>query len=721
MNSPVTYRPRPRPSIAGARASVEAEITDFESSVARFRAGKVPEAVFLENRLRHGVYGQRQDGVHMMRSKLPLGLISPEQLDAFADIAETLGNGVAHLTTRQDIQVHFVTLDGSAELMRVLADAEMTSREACGNVVRNVCASPVAGVLPGEPFDVTPYGMALARFLLRLPDGQSLGRKFKATLTGTDDRRFDLTALHDLGLTAVLRDGVRGFRVVVGGGLGAVPHEARLFSDFVPVEELGTLARAIILVFARHGEKKRRARARMKFLVADWGIDRFREEVLTVARSLPDDPAWAELIAPSEVWEDRPLFPAGPPLADVAPRDGADARWWASNVLAQAQEGYVAVNVRVPRGDLSPAQLRGLATLLRAQVGDSTRIGPDQGLWIRHVPTSRVEALRQGLDALGLGAAGAGGLADPVTCPGADTCKLGITTPRALAESLEDTLDALAEHPRLSRLKIHVSGCPNACAQHHVADIGLFGAARTVQGQTAPHFMVLLGGLHGGRSAQEEGDGFGTTVIKLPAKHIGEAVRRLTTAFLDEAHDDEPFGRYARRAGRAHLKALLQDLTALPTPAEDPSYYREHGREQGFAVVRGTGECAGAVVLQGDLLLMEADRFADHAAGLLEAGAPAAEVRAAALSALDFAGRAILSTQGVTDVAEGRVLEPFRTHVYDPGVIYEGVGHYLIAAFTEAPETVVGDRLRRLVVEAGLVTEEAHSIVGRLTSGEVAR
>lgn len=717
-----TYRPRRRPSIAGDHAFVGDEITDFADSVERFRAGRVSEAVFLEHRLRHGVYGQRQDGVHMMRSKLPLGIQSPEQLEAFADVAETWGHGIAHLTTRQDIQVHFIQLTQSVAVMRALDAADMTSREACGNVVRNVTADPLAGVQPDEPFDVTPYGMAIARALLRLPDGQSLGRKFKMTLAGTFDPLFNLGALHDVGLTAVVRDGARGFHVVVGGGLGAVPHEAQVFDDFVPVDEILPLLQAILRVFSLHGEKQKRARARMKFLVAGWGIERFREEVLVERAALPHDPTWATAFDDAHRWGDAPLHPPGP-AAWPAPRDDDEARFWRTNVRAQAQEGYVAVRVRVPRGDLSPSQLRGLADLLRREVGDTLRIAPEQALWLRWVATDRLPAVRDGLRALGLGASGSGGLADPVTCPGADTCKLGITSPRSLARQIQDELDDIASDPRLEHLRVHVSGCPNSCAQHQIADIGLFGAARTIDGVTAPHFMILLGGLAGGVHAEAPGDGFGTAVLKLPAARVGQAVRRLGAAYLEEAEVDEPFGRYARRMGRPRFKALLADLADLPPPSVAPELYVEHGKEaEAFKVVRGTGECAGAVVLQADLLLMEADRLADLATEAHDAGALLDAVRRPALAAYRAAARALLSTQGLTDVHDEDLAEAFRAHLYEPGRIYEGVGHYLLHALDERTEDVDADRLRRLVVEAGLFVEEAHSIVGRLQNpGEVAR
>jgi sulfite reductase (ferredoxin) len=700
-----------RPTIAGARALVAAEIDAYDQTVHRFLDGRVPEHVFLETRLRFGIYGQRQDGVHMIRSKLPLGLQAPDQLEAFADLTERFSGGTAHLTTRQDIQVHFVRLTETPALLRVLDDARLTSREACGNVVRNVTASPLAGVAPGEVFDPTAAGMALAEFLLRLPDGQSLGRKFKIELAGSADPRFDRTAYHDLGLTAVVRDDARGFHVKVGGGLGAIAHEAVELAPFVPEAELLPLAQAVLRVFARHGEKQKRARARLKFLVADWGIARFREAVVAERAALADDPRWTAWIGGDDASADRPLHPPG---GEVGLTTDAEARWLRTNVVAQAVDGYAAVQVRVPQGDLTPAQLRGVAALLREHTGDTLRIGADQSLWIRHVPVARLLAVREALVALGLGQDGAGGLADPVTCPGADTCKLGITSPRSLARQIQGRLDGLAQDPRLERLRIHVSGCPNGCATHHVADIGLFGAARTVHGVTAPHFMLVLGGLPGGTDRVTPGAGFGTVVTKLPAARVGEAVERLARLYLAEAGADEVFGRFVSAVGRDRIKALLQDLGELAPPDEAPELYLEHGHTGPFQVVRGTGECAGSIALQADLLLVEADREVDAAGDLLAAGAPPEAVSAAARRAMRTAARALLSTQGEWTVSEEGLLEAYRERIYAAGLVFEGVGHYLLA--TEAAPVVDGDRLRRRVQEAALLVEEAHSVVGRISN-----
>jgi sulfite reductase beta subunit-like hemoprotein/uncharacterized protein (UPF0332 family) len=702
-----------RTSIAGDTSLVETEIEHFRADIARYGSGLVPSAVFLEHRLRHGVYGQRQDGVHMMRSKIPLGIISPDVLDAFADVAERFGHGIAHLTTRQDIQVHFIALEQTPDFMRVLARAQATTREACGNVVRNVCASEVSGVLPGEAFDVTGHGMALARFLLRHPDGQSLGRKFKITLASSFDARWNLAVIHDIGVTAVLKDGARGFHFRVGGGLGAVPHEAQVIYDFLPEEELLPVSHAILRLFARHGEKKNRARARLKFLVAKWGLERFRQEVEAERATLTDCEEWTQFIAKLEEWTDSPLH--GPGAAMPEPRDEDEVQWQRTAVLKQRQDGYATIKVFVPRGDLTPDQLRGLAALLREHTGDTMRIGVDQSLSIRFVSFDRLARVRDALGALDLGGSRAGGIADPVTCPGADTCKLGITSPRSVSRRNQAALDRLAANPRLEGLTIKISGCPNSCAQQQIADIGLFGAARTHEGVTAPHYMLLLGGHAGGVGSGETlGDGFGRIVTKVPSARVGEAIERLCTLFLEEASEGEAFGAFAKRLGRARFKALLADLAVLPSPTQDPGFFREFGKDEAFAVRRGVGECAGEVVQLSDLLLTRADREADEADQLLEDGATAEQIVPTAHSAMTQAARALLATEGLTNPSEFDTREEFRRRFYESGRIFEGVGHYYLATESETSEQVEGDRLRRLVVEAGLFVEEAHTILAKI-------
>ena len=703
----------PRNDIQSSAQHALGEIEGFAHSVLRYGQGRIPDAVFLESRLRHGVYGQRQDGVHMMRSKQPLGLITPDQLEAMADLTERWTAGTAHLTTRQDIQIHFVGLEQTAEVMRVFARAAGTFREACGNVVRNVTAPPVSGVLPDEAFDITAHGLALARFLLAHPDGQSLGRKFKVQVAGTRARRWNLAAIHDVGATAALRNGEQGFEVRVGGGLGAVPHPAQVLYDWIPAAELLPLTLAILRVFAREGEKEKRARARLKFLVARVGLEAFRDRVEAERAGLPEDPRWSTHL--TDVVADQPLHPPG--ARWPVPRGREEAAWLRTNVIRQRQTGYAAVVVRVPSGDLTPTQLRGLATLARTHTGDTWRIGVDQSLVLRFVPTSRLSAVRDALLGLDLGLPRAGMLGDTVTCPGADTCKLGNTTPRSVARELQPVQDRWALNPRLERLRIHVSGCPNSCAQHQLADIGLFGASRSVDGVAAPHFVMLLGGEADGRGpGLKPGDGLGMSVIKLPARRVPEAVEAVLEAYLEGSESPERFPEWVRRVGRSALMAVLKPFRELAPPDRAPELYREFGKaDEAFAVRRGVGECAGEVVDAVDLLLAEADGQVERTLEALHDGSEASRIRQLALRSFEIAGQALIRLDGPHDPARVSTSERFRTTWYQAGRIYEGVGHTWFAALDEAGP-LSGDRLRRLVEESRLFVEEAHSIVGRARS-----
>jgi sulfite reductase beta subunit-like hemoprotein len=696
MSAPISSRDA---RVAGPRASVRAEIDELAASIARYRAGQMAEPLFVERRLRHGIYGQRQDGVHMLRSKLPAGILSPDQMVAFADIAEVYGNGVAHLTTRQDIQVHFVQLPRTPELLRDLDENDMSAREACGNVVRNVTVAANAGVAPGEPFDVTPHALRLARFALIHPDGQSLARKFKVHFAGTDDPAWNLARIHDLGFTAREQGGEPGFEVRAGGGLGAVPMEAGVLYEWLPADGILGLTQAVLRVFGRYGEKKNRARARMKFLIADRGLDWFRAEVereWEVDRASGAEPRR----------EVHPLRPVPDTLAWTAggsfeATNGEQARWAASNVVGEREPGRVSVRVRVPRGDLSPTQLRGFAALVAQQVGDSTRITPEQGFLIRGVAIGRLQALHEGLVGIGLGGV-ANGVADPITCPGADTCKLGITRPRAVARDMEAALDALAVNPRIAGLRVHISGCPNGCAQHAIADIGLYGAARTVNGVVVPHYLVLLGGAAGGTA-------FGSALAKVPAGRVGEAVAALARAWPE----GESFSDWVRRTPRERLKALLEPLQELPALEAAPGLYREPGSDEGFRVVRGTGECAGEVVDQADFRLADADAAVENARATVD---PEEANRASAL-AFRLGMRALLAMDHAEPRDEEALLPAFRLRYYEAGRIFEGVGFYALQALGEAEAS--GDRLRRRVAEAELFVQECHSILGRLRAPAV--
>ncbi|MFQ5592142.1 MAG: nitrite/sulfite reductase, partial [Phycisphaerae bacterium] len=531
------------------------EIDTFETEIELRCQGKLDEKVFAETRLRRGAYGQRYDNGQrhdgkqtrslaypqdkptkgpntvwdapgMQRIKIPFGGVNPEQLETLAELAEEYSDGVIHITTRQDFQLHFVQLDDATTLMRRLAAVGITTREACGNSVRNVTGCPYAGVCRDEVFDVTPYARALSRFLLGHPDAQNFGRKFKPTFSGCAQHACGLTAMHDLGYTAVKRivDGKeeRGFRFVVGGGLGAVPHQAKLFDEFLPTHEVLPLAQAIARVFARHGEKKNRARARMKFLIKNWGIDKFKSVVLEERRSLQHDPRWTEYMRDPDD-DEKPLRPPG----DFPPASGNERyqRWLKTNIREQRQAGYITATVTLPLGDISADQLRALADIVRRFTSGTIRTTVEQNFVIRWVSKTDVPALFEALEAAGLGEDGAGHILDIVACPGTDTCKLGISSSRGLAAELRTRLaqKSYTMGEALQNLHIKISGCFNSCGQHHVGDIGFYGVNRIVQGYQVPHFQVVLGG-----QWEDNGGSYGLPVIAIPSKRVPDALDRIT-------------------------------------------------------------------------------------------------------------------------------------------------------------------------------------------------
>ncbi len=488
------------------------ELDIFESEVALRKQGKIDERVFAETRLRRGTYGQRYDNGQrhdgrrvqqmnypsgeltkgpttmwdapgMQRIKIPGGGLNAQQLETLADLAEEYSDGIAHVTTRQDFQLHYVHIEDTPALMRRLAAVNITTREACGNSVRNVTACPYAGTCQDEVFDVTPYSRALSKFLLGHPDCQNFGRKFKPAFSGCAQHACGLTNLHDLGFIATTRpengQEKRGFAMYVGGGLGAVPYQAKLFDSFVPVEEMLPLAQAIARVYARLGEKKNRNRARIKFLVQDLGIAKFKELVLEERKTLPHDPRWTEFVSDAEQFEEQPLKAPGDwPSATSE----AFQKWLKTNTRPQKQKGYVVVTVALPLGDITANQLRSLADIVRRFTKETVRTTVEQNFVIRWVSQSDLPELYKALEAAELAAPGAGTIVDIVTCPGTDTCKLGISSSRGLAAELRKEMAETGAKfdEAVENLHIKISGCYNSCGQHHVADLGFYGVSRKV-------------------------------------------------------------------------------------------------------------------------------------------------------------------------------------------------------------------------------------------------
>jgi sulfite reductase (ferredoxin) len=725
------------------------EIDIFETELTLRKQGKVEERLIAETRLRRGVYGQRYDngqrhngkavqsvaypsgsltkGPHtmwdapgMQRIKIPAGGLDATQLETLADLAEEYSDGIAHVTTRQDFQLHYVHIEDTPSLMRRLAAAEITTREACGNSVRNVTACPYAGVCPDQSFDVTPYSKAMSKFLLGHPDCQNFGRKFKPSFSGCSQHACGLASMHDLGLIGVTRiengKEKRGFETYVGGGLGAVPYQAKLFDAFVPPEEILPLAQSIARVFAARGEKKNRSRARIKFLIQDLGIEKFRELVEEERRNLPHDPRWTELVANAETFEETPLRPGGKaPLLGTA----AFQRWSKSNTRPQRQDGYVVVTIALPLGDITANQLRSLADIARRFTKETIRATVEQNIVLRWVSQADLIEIHKALDAAGLADPGAGTIVDVVTCPGTDTCKLGISSSRGLSAELRKRLGekSFQLDESVQGLHIKVSGCFNSCGQHHVADMGFYGVSRKMSGYAVPHFQVVLGG-----EWEHNGSSYGLPVIAIPSKNIPEVVSRLTGRYAASRQSGESFKDFVKRTGKVELKKMLEDLARPPADPSDRTYFSDWGdpREYGLQDM-GIGECAGEVVSPVEFDLAAAERELFEAQVAWEGG-QIEQAGATAYQSMLRAAKALvkIETQTVSD-DPGSIVREFRARFYDTQKFFDPFAggkfaQYLFTAQEKSSEPATQDSARYLIDEAQLFIDAAHSCYNRIAT-----
>jgi sulfite reductase (NADPH) hemoprotein beta-component len=593
--------------------AAEADIDEFAEALARFERGEMSPADWRAFRLARGTYGQRQtDDAQMIRVKVPQGLLTADGMRAIGDAADRWSRGFAHITTRQNVQLHFVRLHDVEAVMRHLAVAGLTTREACGNAVRNVTTCALAGVSHTEPFDVTPYAEALTRHFLRHPLSAALPRKFKIAFEGCRDDHVK-AAINDIAWRARVIDGRPGFRVLVGGGTSTLATSARELLSFVPAAQVLALGEAVVRVFHAHGDYRHKARNRMKFLIRTMGWEPFRDEVLRVfdeveaagGVALPfdaeqppveDAPAWIRRPHPRPDAIARALTArtaTGPGLAPSAVpmlpvTDTLRDAWRRTNVRPQRQPGFSVVSATVPLGDLTSAQWRAVAELAEAFADGSARLTPAQNLVFRWVPGAEVSALYGGLAAAGLGLPGAETVTDVTSCPGAESCKLAVTQSRGLGQALSLHLRALPElADGTDGLDVKVSGCPNGCGQHHIAGIGFQGSLRKVEGRAAPQYFVMAGGGMG-----EDGVTFGRLVAKVPARRAPVALERLARLFATErAPEDTPAAFFAR-IDRARLSALLADLEVLTTATATADDFVDFAETGPFRPEMQDGECA---------------------------------------------------------------------------------------------------------------------------------
>jgi sulfite reductase (ferredoxin) len=580
---------------------VEKDIIDLERKIRLFREGKIDEEKFRSLRLARGVYGQRQKGVQMVRIKLPYGKMTFRQWKRIADISDEYSTGNLHLTTRQDVQIHFVSLDRTPELWAKLELDDITLREACGNTVRNVTASVTAGIDPQEPFDITPHAHALFSYFLRNPICQEMGRKFKIAFSNSEADTA-LAYMHDLGFIPKVRfeNGVekRGFKVMAGGGLGSQPHLAEVAFEFLEENLIIPYTEAVLRVFDRHGERNSRHKARLKFLIQKIGFEEFTRLVEQERKAVP-----------IQIFEiDSSLQPAfdyqslSSASQSAVTDDVAYERWLKTNVVSQKQAGFAGVYIRVPLGNISSVTSRSLIEKLEGYVGDDVRITINQGLFLRFVPQENLSYVYATLAAHNLALPGANSINDITACPGTDTCNLAISDSTSISLALEKVMSE--EFPDLvfnSDIKIKISGCMNSCGQHGMAQIGFHGSSLKAQGKVLPALQVLLGGGTVGNGAGRIAD----KVIKVPSKRGTEALRWILTDYETNALDGEYFNDYYDRQGEKYFYTLLKPLASLDNLQN--SDFIDWGQTDFFETEIGVGECASVIIDLVAVLLLEGE------------------------------------------------------------------------------------------------------------------
>lgn len=583
------------------------DIIELEQKIARFQQGEIEEDKFKLFRLTRGVYGQRQPGVQMIRIKLPYGKVTASQLEKIADVSDKYATGNLHLTTRQDIQLHYVKMTESPALWAELEEESVTLREACGNTVRNVTASADAGINPDEPFDVTPYAHELTHYFLRNPICQDMGRKFKIAFA-SDEKDSAYTYFHDIGFIPRVKDGKRGFRVVIGGGLGAQALVAQEAYEFLPEDQMIPFAEALIRVFDRYGERANRNKARMKFLLKKMGLKQLmtlvEEERLAIKTKsyqvnqqliepeLPDYPVAQEIhIDNWEAFED----------------------WRRTNVFEQKQNGFHGVYLRVALGDIHSDTARQLAKLVRQFAADDIRVTVNQGLLLKFVKNEHLPFLYQELTKLDLSKPGFNSTHDITACPGSDTCNLAVTNSTALTTRLEEVLQEDFHHLiDEANIKIKISGCMNACGQHMAANIGFHGSSIKNGQLVVPAMQVVIGG-----GVSPDGQGFiAEKVIKVPSKRIPRALTELLRAYEAESEEGEYFNDFYQRLGKMHFYHLLKPLADVESLSQ--ADYMDWGKTENFIPEIGVGECASVMLDVVGTVIQEAQERLDWSGEGLE-------------------------------------------------------------------------------------------------------
>ena len=643
---------------------VQKDILELGQKIAAHKNGEIEEDKFRSLRLARGVYGQRQQGVQMIRIKLPFGKVTTKQLVRIASVADKYSTGKLHITTRQDIQIHYVSLDRTPELWSELEKDDVTLREACGNTVRNVTASSIAGIDKEEPFDVAPYADLVFRYFLRKPFGQELGRKIKISFSSSDkDDAFSF--IHDFGFIPKIENGRKGFKVLVGGGLGAQPFLAKVAYEFLPIDGLLPFIEASIRVFDRYGERNSRHKARMKYIISKLGIEEFLKIVEDEKLAVQYQDSDLKLIQQNSVKKfEGDIISKGEYLKSVT--NFSFKKWVETNVIEQKQEGYFAVFLKVLIGNFSTIQARRLASLVSKYAEDDIRFTIDQSILLKYIKPQDLQSLYVDLRAIGLASIGYNSLADITACPGTDTCNLGISDSTTVAKVIESVVvDEYPEFIYNQDVKIKISGCMNSCGQHGLAQIGFHGSSQKVEGKTLPALQVLLGG---GRV----GNGVGRIaekVIKVPSKRVLDVVRYLLNDYEVEKLEDETFNEYYDRKSNKYFYDLLKPLTDTSTLKDQD--FIDWGHEEQFKTQIGVGECAGVMIDLVGTLIFDAEEKLDNAFQSLADERYADSIYHAYSSGVQTA-KALLLEQKVKCNSQIGIINDFDIHKDEKFPFFEG-------------------------------------------------
>ncbi len=653
----------------GLPDQVVREIESFGLQVERLRSGAIPEEKFKRFRLQNGIYGQRQKGVQMVRVKIPSGCLNPEKLRALANVAEQYSTGKGHVTTRQDVQFHFVKLDDITAVMTDLARAGLTTREACGNTVRNVTACHLAGLCSTELFDVTPYADAVAYHLLRNPINQDLPRKFKISFSGCKSE-CGMAAIHDMGFIASSREDTGGleygFKLFVGGGLGSSPKLAKLYTEFLPLSEVLPTCEAILKIFDANGDRKTRSKARMKFVLEKWGIDLFKKKVAEELALLKEEGKVYPVLPPPQ-----PRGTDLPVLSNSGQNGGAPseyANWLRTNVIPQREEGISSVQVKLILGDIAAAQLRGLADIVDLFSGGEIRATHQQNFILRRVRREDLSELYAQLGRLGLSGSGVERVVDVIACPGTDSCQLGLTSSMGVGRALVETFSKdLPDYEDIQGLRIRISGCPNSCGHHHIAGIGLHGVAKKINGRLVPHYQLHLGG---GVSADRSV--IGSSKLKIPAKNIPAAVMEIIRIYREQRCPEEAFAPFMERYGRETLSVKLIPFTSLPSVEEALDSYRDYDSDRDFDLEDlGPGECAGTMIDLMENHLRTGGSALEKASFLAHRGQYEEAVVSARAAIVKFC-RALLIPFGIDSPHDEEIIKEFQYKLVEQGFVSEG-------------------------------------------------